>query len=340
VTAVVLSTKRVVELVDELMKDFEVVAPVESRGDLLLVPIDDAEEMTIEYSNSNVSPKDLFFPQAERLFEYSVGRGTFRLRARPERRRRLIFGIRPCDVAGLRYLDASFGGDITDPNYWSRRANTKLVCIACTKPCTESCFCTSTNTGPSPTTGFDVALTPLRDRFLAETLTESGRRILKSHSRVFEPLAEDDLAEKEKRVVLARRRFKRRVDVARVVEGMNHLFRNDIWESVAKRCLRCGGCTYVCPTCYCFDVFDWSRDSSGERLRHWDSCQFVGFGRRSGGLNARPTQVERLRQWYYHKFSYSIDQLGMLGCVGCGRCVEACIGNIDIVQVLNELARM
>jgi len=336
---VILPTGRVVELLDDLMRDFEVVAPVELGGDTIFTHINDAEEMALEYPNSNVSLKEFLFPQTECLFEYSVQKGMFRLKERRDRRRRLIFGIRPCDVAGLRYLDSLFSGDILDPNYWSRRANTKLVCIACTKPCTEACFCTSTGTGPFPETGFDLALTPVRAGFLAEALTESGREILKRNSQLLELSTEADEAERESQAALALQRFKRRVDIARAVVGMNRLFRDSIWESTSKKCLRCGGCTYVCPTCYCFNVFDRSRNSKGERLRHWDSCQLIGFGRRAGGLNSRPSQIERLRQWYYHKFSYSLDQFGMLGCVGCGRCVETCIGNIDIVQVLNELAR-
>jgi sulfhydrogenase subunit beta (sulfur reductase) len=338
-TAAILQSRHLTEFVDRLTENFEVIAPVKSRGDILFVQIDDAKEMALDYSNSSVSPKEFIFPQVERLFRYSTGRATFKLKEYKVERKRLIFGVRPCDVAGLRYLDASFGGDITDPSYWSKRASTRLVCIACEKPCTEACFCTSTGTGPFPTTGFDLALSPLRRGFLVEAPTQSGNSILRGHRQLLERSTRDDVREKEYQAEQARKRFRREVDIPGAVANMDRLFEDSIWENTAKRCLRCGGCTYVCPTCYCFNIFDKSQDSHGERLRHWDSCQLLGFGKRAGGLNARPTQTERLRQWYYHKFSYSLQQFGMLGCVGCGRCVETCIGNIDIAQVLNELAK-
>jgi sulfhydrogenase subunit beta (sulfur reductase) len=244
-----------------------------------------------------------------------------------------LFGARPCEVAALEVLDKVLGpGAAGDPCFSSRRA--RFVVVAeCSAP-SGTCFCSSMGTGPSATGSFDLALTELQDengqRFLVRVGSSQGAALV---SRVASRDAdESDHAARERALERARANMGRKLET----EGLAELLRSNLdhqrWDEVADRCLACGNCTLVCPTCFCADVHD-STDISGtvERRRSWASCFDLAHSYLHGGA-VRESKRSRYRQWMTHKLSTWWDQFGTSGCVGCGRCITWCPVGIDITE--------
>jgi sulfhydrogenase subunit beta (sulfur reductase) len=261
-----------------------------------------------------------------------------------------VIGARPCDLAALRVLDRALDGPtVSDPVYQRRRSNAFLVVVECTRPA-STCFCVSMGTGPGVSNGFDIALTELPPRpddadvggdgksgprYLVRAGSQRGREVLASvPTRAAEP------AETRERVgVLARAasHMGRSVDTNGLAELLARNLANPRWEEVATRCLACGNCTAVCPTCFCANFED-TTDLSGtvERRRSWASCSDLAYSYVHGGP-VRASIKSRYRQWATHKFSWWWDQFGGPGCVGCGRCITWCPAGIDITEEIAAL---
>jgi hypothetical protein len=291
------------------------------------------------------SPKALFFPAAESVGRYGPAAEAASATCQEQI---VVLGIRACELRALRYLDQIFlEGDFEDAAYRRRREATLLVSCDCAD-CTDSCACTLMGGRPYPTEGFDVNLTLLNDGFLAEPATPKGQEWLAALGPCdpAEAAAED----------LARRDTLREEMTARVRE-QNAGFgfsasdteqprlpddADDAWRQFSADCVECGACTHVCPTCHCFYLYDQVLGPEAfERLRTWDSCLLSSYHRMAGGpnmkLSPRPRLASRLANRVLHKFAYSPQQYGRLGCVGCGRCIDACAGAIDIREVVKEL---
>jgi sulfhydrogenase subunit beta (sulfur reductase) len=240
------------------------------------------------------------------------------------------FGVRACDLAGLDVLERVMGAGVPDPGPASRRPAT-LVAVACTTV-TETCFCASLGTGPTPE-GADVALTELVDgghRFVAVAGTGRGATLLDALDA---PVAgAEALAEAAAAVGRAAGAQVRALDVAGLPGALRGAAASPAWSAVATRCLTCGSCTSVCPTCFCSTVED-GTDPGGtraERWEVWDSCFTLGFSELHGG-SVRTSGASRYRQWLTHKLDTWFDQFGEIGCVGCGRCITWCPVGIDLV---------
>ena len=259
--------------------------------------------------------------------------------ARGERRYAFV-GVRPCDLAAIGVLDRVLAqGRYPDPAYTCRRDGTFIVAVECTEP-GETCFCTSMGTGPSAGGGFDLALTELVDgdqhRFVARAGSAAGAELLAEVPRETADAA--TIAEAEGAVSLAAQRMSRTMpsDVHEVLAGARE---SSHWDDVASRCLTCGNCTLVCPTCFCTTTEDVT-DVSGthaERWQRWDSCFDIDFSFIHGG-SVRQSGASRYRQWMTHKLSTWHDQFGSSGCVGCGRCIVWCPVGIDITAEAATLA--
>jgi sulfhydrogenase subunit beta (sulfur reductase) len=255
----------------------------------------------------------------------------------PERKtvKRAILGVRPCELQALAVYDTVFGkGPHVDEVYLHDRENTFVVSVNCTNP-GDTCFCTSMNTGPKANSGFDLSLTELIDSdrhcFLIEAGSSSGAALL-SELPAAEP-TEADIAKSEKVLQQSARRIKRSLDSDKIKEMLYGKFDDPCWEEIASRCLSCGNCTMVCPTCFCITVED-RTDLSGdsaERKSRWDSCHTLDYSYIHGG-NIRPSVASRYRQWMMHKLAYWLDQFDTSGCVGCGRCITWCPAGIDITE--------
>jgi ferredoxin len=244
-----------------------------------------------------------------------------------------VVGIRPCEVSALEILDRVLsGGPVVDDSYAGRRAGTFVVVVECGAPA-ATCFCSSMGTGPAAESGFDLALTELTEgghRFHVRVGSAAGAEVIASVPQV--PADDRDGAERHSVLDAARSSMGRALDT----EGLAALLEANIdhprWEEVADRCLSCGNCTLVCPTCFCSDVKDVT-DLSGsvERHRRWASCFDVEHSFLHGGP-VRPSTATRYRQWFTHKLDTWWEQFGSSGCVGCGRCITWCPVGIDLTE--------
>jgi ferredoxin len=253
-----------------------------------------------------------------------------------------FLGMRSCDLAAVTIHDTILAGRAAvDTHYAGRRADSVVIAVTCTDPA-GTCFCTSMGTGPVPRQGFDLALTELYadgpHRFIAEPGTPKGEELLEA-ARGAEA-TEDDLASALRVGEEAAGRMGRHLDS----EGIRNLLYDSaesaVWDEIASRCLSCTNCTLVCPTCFCTSVDDVSdlAGTTGERHRVWDSCFSQDYSYIHGGA-VRVSGAARYRQWMTHKLGSWVDQFGMSGCVGCGRCIAWCPAGIDITAEAAVLRR-
>lgn len=289
---------------------------------------------------TTLSPKQLLLPATEKLFgfRYRFAGGKEQLEVEPgekatEGRKEashggvILFGSRACDAKAITVLDALFslppGEAYNDPQYRGKRYGLAVVTIACTSS-DAACFCSSFENGPAEKAGSDVFLYPVPGGYLAEVITEKGGQLIDSGSFEESSLEPPKLAETA------------RIDPSGLDRKLMDIFPDlDFWEKVSEKCLSCGYCTYCCPTCYCFDVFDEMRsDREGERLRAWDSCMFHLYTQEASGHNPRPKIAHRYRNRINHKFSYYPANQGEILCTGCGRCIRGCPAGLDIRDVL------
>jgi len=250
-----------------------------------------------------------------------------------------IFGARPCDLRAIAIQDRVFlGGAYVERDYAHRREDAFLVVVNCGVP-GGTCFCTSMDTGPRAEEGFDLALTEVLDgghRFVVEAGTERGREILSSLPT--RPATTDDVGAALLVTHEAAKRMGRELDTMRLPELLAANRGHPRFREVAERCLTCGNCTAVCPTCFCTSVEDVNdlADGSAERWRTWDTCFTIDYSYIHGG-SVRHSPMSRYRQWLTHKFGTWVEQFGTSGCVGCGRCITWCPVGIDVTEELTAI---
>lgn len=275
------------------------------------------------YQNTLKPPKDLFFPQHEVLLKYQKEKGKKPIIEEPDlpNENRIIFGMRPCDAKSLVILDKVFlSEEYQDPFYKARRDNTIIISLVCQEP-GLGCFCSN----PFSKDGTDIMLVELGEKYLVELVTAKGEQAFQDavssviNSSVNKEL--EDLVDK----------LNQEIASTELTEELEIIFEDTLWEELQEKCLNCGACSFLCPTCHCFDLTD---DQQGQKIRSWDSCMFSSFTKQASGHNPRPSGTERLRQRVMHKFKYFPEKYGILACVGCGRCVEKCPVNLDLRQVL------
>ncbi len=259
----------------------------------------------------------------------------------PRNTRRAFLGVRACDLAGLALQDQHFlASDGCDPHYQTRRSDLLLIAVTCTISA-DSCFCAATGDGPKPNDGYDVQLTELDDGFLCSSLNDAGHNLLSS--------LDTSLADKEhineanKRIVQAVANQQRHLpDTQTVYQRLSQGGEHPRWQEIARRCLSCGNCTAVCPSCFCHrqrDVAELraeSEEQHSEHIREWDSC-FNPDHSYIHGITLRADIASRYRQWLTHKLAWWQDQYGRMGCSGCGRCITWCPAAIDITEEVEAL---
>lgn len=328
---------RVQEFVDALAASYEVIAP---RDDLVYGRLESGDELGWGPAGSPPPPrparplKEFFFPDRETLLRYALSGREIRVDAPPQEvRRRVVIGAPPCDVAALGVLDPLFSWDYLDATYLRRREGTAIVALACVEP-EETCFCTSVGGSPAGTEGADVLLTPLEDVYHVGVITDRGQALVEEWGALFGPV--DGATERLRAEVLDAgvARVSRRVDVDGLREALR--FESDAWHTAAEQCVDCGVCTFLCPTCHCFDIQDEGTPEAGGRIRLWDSCAFRSFTR-TAVHEPRPTHASRYRQRILHKFQYYPQNFQRTLCVGCGRCIRHCPQGVDITAELSAV---
>ncbi|MCD6505424.1 4Fe-4S dicluster domain-containing protein [Candidatus Poribacteria bacterium] len=284
--------------------------------------------------------KSIFFPQTETLLEWH-GDGP-PIETPPDETKRLVFGARPCDLRALTLLDRVFMGEVVDPYYAARRRNTALFSLACSHPADGYCFCVMVGGDPFSVENSDALFIDIGESFLVKPITERGVKLLGDLPDEEVKESEiDDIAQRSRDAIRSNLlRSDLPTETVRIEpEKLWDLFDSEIWEEVRLGCIGCGVCSFLCPTCHCFDISDEKSKNGGRRIRVWDTCAFPVFTKQASGYNPRPTQRERIRQRVMHKFCYIPENFDILGCVGCGRCVRYCPGGSDIRYILVKLLR-
>lgn len=299
------------------------------------------DEARFGYAVGPHSWKQFLFPPRVRLWQARRSEGgTFEVAdERPAGERYAFLGVRSCELHAIDIQDRVFlGGRHVEPDYAARREDAFLVAVNCFEP-GGTCFCVSMGTGPKAEAGYDLALTEILDgthRLLVEVGSERGADVL--HDLPRRPAVEADLLAAEAAVAGAAEKMGRTLDTDDLPGLLSRTLEHERWDDVASRCLTCGNCTMVCPTCFCTSVEDVTDLTGGEaeRVRVWDTCFSVDHSYIHGGA-IRPTGRSRYRQWLTHKFGTWHEQFGTSGCVGCGRCLTWCPVGIDVTEELAAL---
>ncbi|MEV4702993.1 4Fe-4S dicluster domain-containing protein [Actinoplanes sp. NPDC049316] len=303
-----------------------------------------ADEAAFGHSAGPQSWKNVLHPARAKLWSADRTPDGSMVGGEPEHGRRFaLLGVRPCDLAAIAVLDRVLtGGRYADPVYAGRRDGNLVIAVECTEP-GAVCFCASMGTGPHADARFDLAMTEMLDggqhRFLIRAGTPAGAEILAELPA--RAAGDDDVAHAAGAVAGAATRMTRSMPADGLPELLTASRESPHWDDVASRCLTCGNCTMVCPTCFCTtteDVTDLTGDHA-ERWRRWDSCFDLDFTHLHGG-NVRSSGQARYRQWITHKLGTWHDQFGSSGCVGCGRCIAWCPAGIDITREVAALSAL
>ncbi len=334
----IINKNEVEPFLNRLKKNGTVIAPALKGGEVSFHRIDSADEVVLEFSNTRKVPKSVFFPQEEVMFAYSRSDSGVQIDEPPLEEDVMLFGVRPCDVRGILLLDSVFDSeDYKDTYYIKRRQGATIIGLACNAP-RQTCFCTTMNSGPFNHEGMDVLLVDLGDKYIAEAVTSGGEELI-------DGLPDASDADKQKKSDMREAAEKCMKPIVADLEGLkdklDDMFEADFWDEIHTKCIGCATCTFLCPTCHCFDMYEEEKsDSSGYRLRLWDSCALSLFTLHTSGHNPRASTKERTRQRIMHKFNYFVNNYGEFACVGCGRCVQNCPVNLDIRDVLDTIARL
>lgn len=322
---------------ERLLESAEVIAPVRGPcGDVSFSTITSPAQVLWDFENPLHPPKRFVLPQTDPLVKIARRDGSHQVEPVYDDARRILFNVRSCDVMGIAYLTRVHQAEPADDSYLRRASNLTIISLSCTTPCRLG-FCVCSDSGPFLRDDYDIQLTDLGERYLAEVCTEKGESAISGAPEIFRRASDAEVSQRQTLEAEARKRFgqeschfasaMRRISTGRVPD--------ELWEKMSDWCLECGGCNLICPTCYCFSVKDLACDGGWTRCRLWDSCQYAAFTLEASGHNPRENRRERMKRRFFHKVSaqyYQRDEA--VGCVGCGRCIKVCLGATHMPAVV------
>ena len=331
----VLEKDKLTDLIEALKAEGEIIAPKSNGFDILYLPIESASE--IDFSKISLDcPKTYVFPITEKMLEVKGNE----IVPTVDSKRRVLFGVRPCDIAALQCLNDFFGdyvkeGRIRDPYVMDKLDKMTLVAYNCPEP-REHCFCVAMGTGPVAESGFDLALTDLGDTYLIEPGTQKGERIIQSLSLPIASFEDIERKEEVKNQCIA----KMGTDFdAHGIEQIIYKKIETVAEKHGKKCIVCGGCNFFCPTCSCFNISDTVHEEVITREKFWDSCLLRGFTWLAGVGFERDTLTSRMKQRILHKLSYTKEHYDKYSCTGCGRCSRVCPSFIFMEDMIRDILK-
>lgn len=331
------------ELLKAIAAQQELFLPVNNNGQVNFAAWFEGCNADIETLKTVKSPKDMFFPQSETL--YTVKKEQHKLSVEPQAladQNFVAFGMKACDIQGIKVLDKVFLAEPVDTFYRARREHGTIVALACHEP-EESCFCKVFGVDCAEPDA-DVVMWNANDTLYWKAVTDKGTALTEALSSVLEnaDAADEKAVETEQENIRA---IVEKLPYTNLsLEGWNgnvteEKFNSPVWEKLYKPCLACGTCTFVCPTCQCYDIKDYDTGHGIQRYRCWDSCMYSDFTMMAHGNN-RTSQMQRFRQRFMHKLVYfPANNDGMYSCVGCGRCVEKCPSSLNIVKVIKAFEK-
>jgi sulfhydrogenase subunit beta (sulfur reductase) len=331
------------KLVDVMVDDFIVIAPAKTNKKPTLLEIKDSSEVAFDEKLPMIPAKKVFLPADHTVFRYSLKKGITKGCSDLAKQRFdkgiILFNISPCDITGVNVLERIFRDNYQDDVFLELRDKTIIIGMNCLEPCYENCFCESMGSN-DPKSGFDIMLTPIgNDQFIAVPNSDNGKKLLRMYSKLFKETSKKDFDAYATTLKTKQDNFTKDILVEGLASQVEDSFESKVWEEYTNKCLFCGSCTFVCPTCYCYTVYDKiSNDlKEGERKRDWDSCYYPEFALVAGGHDFRGRKAERFRYRYLHKFTDLPRRYNFEGCVGCGRCITYCPADIDVREVLEKV---
>lgn len=330
--------KDIGKLFDEMKKEGRMYGLVNEYDRFLFREVDALSDPGAEYKHTILPPKKYFLPQVETIIKYKKN-GWDANQAVKSAEKFVVWGARPCDIHAINLLDKIFAADNPDSQYLNRRKNGMVVGVTCQSPCDDKCFCYDIGT-LDVAEGYDFLLTDLGAAFLVAVGTPAAEKIAKRLDVL------KDASADETRKLDEIKRSRDKVFQKKLKTDVNQLpllFKGGdakpMWEDLGKKCLGCGSCNLVCPTCYCFDVLDKNEVNlqAGERIRKWDGCMLKDFTLVAGNEVFRKTKAGRLKHRWHRKFDYLMTKWGQSNCVGCGRCGRACLVDINPIDIVNGL---
>ncbi len=334
-----ISINRAGELFAKIAEAQSLYLPIEKAGQVDYDKWTADAKVSLNHLNTTKSAKDLFFPQVERMVNFKMDGKNIEIKAQPlSEEKFVLFGVRACDAKSMEILDKVFLAQPVDSFYAARRANGTVVAMACSEP-EESCFCSVFGIDAAQPAGTDVVTWIAEGELYWKALTEKGADLTAQVEALFTE-GDDAVVEAQQKAV---RELMDKLPLAKLdlskfkPEALNELFNSPKWAKLSQACLACGTCTFVCPTCQCYDIRDYDTGHGIQRFRCWDSCMYSDFTMMAHGTN-RPDQMQRFRQRFMHKLVYfPSNNDGVYGCVGCGRCVSKCPISMNIAKVIKAL---
>ncbi len=332
-----ISCENLSKLYSEIASIQELYLPVKQTGVTNYEKFAEGKEVDVKTLKTVKSAKDFFFPQSEDMMDFKVNGKSIEINdARKPQAPFVIFGVRGCDLKSFEILDKVFLQEPVDTMYKAKRDAATIITLACNNP-EQSCFCKNFGIDAS-NPGGDIQAIVVGDEMFFEAKTEKGASLLEKLTLLSDADCDAVNAEKAEIVKKTEALPFANLDLSEFKgENLMKLFNRPEWEELSKACLGCGTCTFVCPTCQCFDIRDFVTNDGVKRFRCWDSCMYSEFTKMAAE-NPRKTQLQRYRQRFMHKLVYfPQNNDGVYGCVGCGRCVSKCPQNLNIIKVIKKL---